>query len=669
MEDFSYKQKRAAYKSSEPFFQSIKMTWKLIRWLFLISAVLHVALLLLLAEVSAKFRLIDFYYLFAFYVSKYIPIFSLPMHSSSGWSFATCKTIYTFLLPYENDIKMAVLPYYFISLLPFTFMVVGFTWFKRRANKMYQNTHLRGARLISEKDLNDAIYDDGLNAEIYISDKVLIPQKYETHHIVLLGKPGTGKTVVISSLIEQVLKRNDKAIIIDSKADFISYFYRHDYDVLMNPFDVRGLKINLLEEIEDVTEIDEICNIIIPDAGDNKDPFWVNSSRGLLNAILKYCYANNLKDNKSVYAACSEEREKLYIMAKKVQNHNAANTIKENNNTASSIIQVFRSYIRVLEYMSLGEKTFSLRDWVNDDNNRTSIFIPNYAKISAALRPIITVFYYLASNHILSLGDNRERRIWMFTDEFSRLDKIGAMHDILSNARSKGGCYVLGAQSLEKIMSTYGEKEGRSLLDNIGNTLIFNLPDEKAAEYGASRFGKKEFMDVTESLSMGSRDVRDGATLSEQRKQEYIIFPAEIQYLKDLNYYLKFPAYYPCTTKITPKTYVVKNEGFIKRDEIILDKIYSSFTQDDDADEHKASDAGNVLDNHKSKLAQKKPVPDVSADLKDVVIRADLNTHFKDQKTASESELAFVDNVEAQQEDKHDKDLSVLSVHDIFNQR
>ncbi|HAW58254.1 MAG TPA: hypothetical protein DCX03_04455, partial [Bacteroidales bacterium] len=268
----NYRVSKAAYKASEPFFQRVKMTWKLIRMLFTLSIIVQVLFFSALIWLSETLTLKKLYYIVCYHFTGAFPFFSVPTFSDAGRQFVKGSFFHTFLEPFIPALVAEVMPFLYLTLLAYLIMPFGFIFFKRLSASRYKNTHIRGARLLTPKELLKSFKTDNLSGDIYISDNVFIPRKYESTHIIALGRPGTGKTVLISKIIEQVQKRNDKAIILDSKVDFICNFFRKDTDIIVNPFDVRGLKFNLLEEIDNVTDIDAICQIIIPDGGANESP-------------------------------------------------------------------------------------------------------------------------------------------------------------------------------------------------------------------------------------------------------------------------------------------------------------------------------------------------------------------------------------------------------------
>lgn len=73
-----------------------------------------------------------------------------------------------------------------------------------------------------------------------------------------MGKPGSGKTQLISRIIDQLIKNGFRAIIHDFKGDFISTFYDFKKHYIFNPLDkrhmgLRDIEMELIEEASDLT--------------------------------------------------------------------------------------------------------------------------------------------------------------------------------------------------------------------------------------------------------------------------------------------------------------------------------------------------------------------------------------------------------------------------------
>ena len=86
--------------------------------------------------------------------------------------------------------------------------------------------------------------------EIKTIDGVLsLPPSTETKHTLAVGATGSGKSQLIAQYIEQVIRRGDRAVILDLKGEFTSFFYRPGVDMILNPLDERSIKWSIVNDI------------------------------------------------------------------------------------------------------------------------------------------------------------------------------------------------------------------------------------------------------------------------------------------------------------------------------------------------------------------------------------------------------------------------------------
>src|SRR5438105_3059982 len=113
-------------------------------------------------------------------------------------------------------------------------------WIVRRYDSQFGGASfkrfLRGTRMISHRSLQNRTREAG-KPQVLVADTP-IPTWLETLHLLLAGATGTGKTVALGQIIETILRRCDRLIIVDPNGTFLSRFYLSG-DVILNPFEDR----------------------------------------------------------------------------------------------------------------------------------------------------------------------------------------------------------------------------------------------------------------------------------------------------------------------------------------------------------------------------------------------------------------------------------------------
>nr|AVI43771.1 Coupling protein TraD [Klebsiella pneumoniae] len=99
------------------------------------------------------------------------------------------------------------------------------------------------------------------------------------------------------------------------------------------------------------------------------------------------------------------------------------------------------------------------------------------------------------------MGENRNRRVWIFADELPTLHKLPDTVEILPEARKFGGCYVFGIQSYAQLEDIYGVKPAATLFDVMNTRAFFRSPSKEIAEFAAGEIGEKEILKASEQYS------------------------------------------------------------------------------------------------------------------------------------------------------------------------
>ncbi|EMQ1187790.1 type IV secretion system DNA-binding domain-containing protein, partial [Klebsiella variicola] len=256
-----------------------------------------------------------------------------------------------------------------------------------------------------------------------------------------------------------------------------------------------------------------------------------------------------------------------------LQNTPAANLVEEKiEKTAISIRAVLTNYVKAIRYLQGIEKNgepFTIRDWmrgVREDRPNGWLFISSNADTHASLKPVISMWLSIAIRGLLAMGENRNRRVWIFADELPTLHKLPDLVEILPEARKFGGCYVFGIQSYAQLEDIYGVKPAATLFDVMNTRAFFRSPSKEIAEFAAGEIGEKEILKASEQYSYGADPVRDGVSTGKEKERETLVSYSDIQTLPDLSCYVTLPGPYPAVKlalkyKARPKI----AEGFIQR--------------------------------------------------------------------------------------------------------
>lgn len=450
-----------------------------------------------------------------------------------------------------------------------TFFVAS--WVLGRQGKQQSEDENTGGRQLSDKPKEVArqMKRDGMASDIKIGDLPILLNS-EIQNFCLHGTVGSGKSEVIRRLLNYVRARGDMAIIYDRSCEFVKSYYDPSLDKILNPLDSRCAAWDLWKECLSLPDFDNISNTLIP-MGTKEDPFWQGSGRTIF-AEGAYLMRED-KDRsyeKLVDTMLSIKIDKLRAY---LQNTPAANLVEEKiEKTAISIRAVLTNYVKAIRYLQGIEKNgepFTIRDWmrgVREDRPNGWLFISSNADTHASLKPVISMWLSIAIRGLLAMGENRNRRVWIFADELPTLHKLPDLVEILPEARKFGGCYVFGIQSYAQLEDIYGVKPAATLFDVMNTRAFFRSPSKEIAEFAAGEIGEKEILKASEQYSYGADPVRDGVSTGKEKERETLVSYSDIQTLPDLSCYVTLPGPYPAVKlalKYKPRPKIA--EGFIQR--------------------------------------------------------------------------------------------------------
>ncbi|HDY8233198.1 TPA: type IV conjugative transfer system coupling protein TraD [Vibrio vulnificus] len=451
--------------------------------------------------------------------------------------------------------------YFLIALvIGMAIFMIALRFFKEQGEKQSEDFHIRGFRLAPPEAITKKLkarakakkkrgYGDGSISSFKIDGHALLKQYFEVQHLLIDGTTGAGKSIMIRKLVRWIRAQGDKAIIYDKGCTFTSKFYNPATDVLLNPFDKRCANWDVWSDAIEAPDFENMAAALIPQHGEG-DPFWVDSARTIFSST---AYRMS-QDNKP----CTTERLLSLILTSELETlgnflegtESASLVSTDIKKTAISIKSVLATYIKSLRFLDglnhqerpdkLRQK-FSITNWVQDDNQKGFLFLSSNAQQHASLRPLISMWLAIASNAILGLKEDEERRIWVIMDEMPSLHKLPELGSIIAEVRKFGGCYLIGIQSYAQLVKTYGKNAAEEMFDLLNTRFFFRAPSEPMARISAKDLGEQEVDVSKENVSYGANTLRDGVSLGHQTITRPVVSASEIQALDDLQCYLRSP--------------------------------------------------------------------------------------------------------------------------------
>ena len=367
------------------------------------------------------------------------------------------------------------------------------------------------------------------------------PSGAETRHTIVSGTTGSGKTVLIADLVEQIRARGERCVVYDKMGSYTETFFDRRRDVLLNPMDARAPRWSPFVEARTARDFDTMAAAMIPRQKDAADPFWITAARQLFSHGAAVLWKRGETRNRVLVDHLL--KTELKALADAMEGTVAQSIVDpENPKTALSVRAMLTANIGAMDLLPDEGPSFSIREWIERDGGGF-LFLTSRGDQHASLRGLISTWLEIAVNALLSLPCRDGRRTWLILDELPTLHQLPSLRPGLAESRQFGGCFVLGVQVFSALRDLYGRDGAETISGLCGTRVVLAAPDRDTSEWSAESLGRVEVETLAEGVSYDTP--RDGVTLSARRDLRPLVLPAEVARLENLTGYLKFPGSWP----------------------------------------------------------------------------------------------------------------------------
>lgn len=427
-----------------------------------------------------------------------------------------------------------------LSLLCF---FVIYSYLRRQGEQQSETKQLRGDEILTINELKKMIRRSKQISDISIAG-LPMPKNFEVRHTLVHGTIGSGKSVFIKQLLDQISARGDRAIIYDKGCDYIRTYYNHQKDIILNPLDDRTASWHLWDECRDFADYDSMAAALIPTPPGNSDPFWINAARTIFAACARQMQVQS--DRSLMKLLDTLLNADLATISEFLRGTEAETLVSEKNEKiAVSIKSVLVTCLKSLRYVKDERGAFSIRRWVMDDDASSWLFASSLADRHETLKPLITLWLDLAINALMSLPPSQDRRIWIILDELPTLNRLPCLINALAESRKFGGCLLTGVQSIAQLRDIYGFNGAESIAGLCNSKWFFRSPSFDTAQWVSKELGNAEVEEVREGISYSESAMRSGISIARHQASHQIVNPSEIMGLNDLEAYVRLPGGYP----------------------------------------------------------------------------------------------------------------------------
>ena len=324
--------------------------------------------------------------------------------------------------------------------------------------------------------------------------------------------------------------------------------------------------------------ISSLATMVMQEKHEQKDPFWNESAKNLLEGIIGFFLEEyklgNIKREKITMTSIRKfqnssmeqnnfKKFKEYINLKPYGSKSKdalVSILSASENTYKSITAVFGQKMNLFDDINVANVT-STSDFKFSDLGKEPtalyVIVPDEDKTYFTL---VTIIVGLLYRELVKLANSNDKKklpyeIDFILDEFANCPPLADIEAIVSVARSRGMHFHFFIQSFSQLDNVYGKEVAQIILDNCGLTYL-KTNTQETAEAISKRLGKKtiESNSVRQSMSLmnynGDRSTnligRDLMTPEEVKQLHYktIIFPIiGFPIFRDTILYNKFSCY------------------------------------------------------------------------------------------------------------------------------
>ena len=440
----------------------------------------------------------------------------------------------------------------FAVVCPFALVTGFFVWSRGRRRlserELKTGRGLQGPRIVTREEFNRLKSSDGIGfrtnerpglreAMLGRSDHyVRIPRREESHHTLIMGDTGSGKSSLIRQLLLQIADRGESAIVYDPALEYTPQFFRPGTDQILNPLDLRMPYWTPGDEVHHVAETLTLAKSLFPD-NHTDSRFFVESARKVFAYLLRY------RPNPQQLSAWMKDPTEI---DRRLQGTELAALLDarapgQRSGVLASLNLVADAF-ELLPAESEAHGCWSAAAW--SAHRKGWLFLPGTHEVRERLLPIISMWLDSLILRLISQTDGTRPPVWIILDELASLQKLPQLATALAEGRKANVRLLLGFQGRSQLEARYGP-EAETMLSQPMTKIFLRTSEPRAAEWISKAIGEVEVEHLRTSHTrqrgmFGLRDrSRDTHTTHIEQKTEPLVMASAIGGLQDLSGFIK----------------------------------------------------------------------------------------------------------------------------------
>jgi hypothetical protein len=412
-------------------------------------------------------------------------------------------------------------------------MVLGVYLDRKDIAGKREGKNLKGPVLVTPEEFNLVKQGDGIGIKTTPDATMLrIRAKDEWLHCSIMGDTGTGKSVLITQILDQVRGRGEPAIVYDPAMEFIPRYYREGVDFILNPLDARSPFWSPSDELTNPHDALAIAESLFPEK-EREHRFFTESPRRIFAELLKF---RPTPEELIHWMSHPEEIDKR-LAGTPLAPFIATDAAPQRSGVLSELNMVAGA-LQLLPKREDTKATWSAADWARE--RQGWLFISSTPETNPVLLPLMSMWLDMLVLRLSSGDPNwaKAHPVWMVIDEVANLQKLPKLETALTQSRKSNVRIVLGFQGRSQLDHLYGLK-AEVMLSQPATKIFLKTTEPRAAKWISQCIGDITIERLREGVTAAVHDWRDSMNYSMDRRIEPLVMDSQVAGLEPLAGYLK----------------------------------------------------------------------------------------------------------------------------------
>lgn len=422
---------------------------------------------------------------------------------------------------------------------------------------------LRGNRVATTDELTRLVMKARPSEPLLRIGGVPIPPEDEARHMTIVGKSGSGKTSVLYDHVSQIAARGEHALIFDADGSYVERFYRPQRgDVILNPWDARCYRWNLLTDIDGLADAYRIASVLLPKpATSGESGIWFDQARTLIAHIIDHLVRAGSTDLNELAAMLNTASPD--ILRPIVAGTPAARIFEPGGERASaSVLFMIVGAARIVSLLASipdDAPAFSFDRFyaglVRHNDPKPMIFLAAPRRNREAGAPVIAAWIDAAASAILQRNPGDAPKAWLFLDELASLPPVQSLLTLLPEGRKYCAAVVIAFQSIAQLRQAYSEEGAEIISGQTATQLIMSVGDAATAKWAVDLIGSAEVENQRASEALGD-DPKARGSLAIHRERKSLVLDSEITNLSVGDGFLRLSGFPIANVQIAPPKFI-----------------------------------------------------------------------------------------------------------------